>query len=187
MRSQLFVAASLSLLAVAQQTVQVGKDGFTFTPNTITGKAGETITFNIVDPIHNVMQAASISTPCKPAGFTNGGASTYSVTLNNTDPVYVYCGPHCTLGMVMIINPKAAGDVDTFAATASGKPPAASGSGTPAASGSGTPAASGSGTPAASGSGSGAAPTTTDAGGSGSSIAPSLVGSIGGLVLAALL
>ncbi|KZV81406.1 hypothetical protein EXIGLDRAFT_755596 [Exidia glandulosa HHB12029] len=218
MRSQLFVAASLSVLAVAQTTIKVdvGPGGqFVYEPNNVEAKVGDTVSFNIVDPIHTVTQAASIGTPCVQSGFTNpDGATTFDVKVNNTDPIYIYCLPHCALGMVMIINPKNPGDVDSFATVAKGgtlpSAPSSTSSSTPAPSSvsstsAGTPVPS---SPAASTSappsgpasgasastpvnsspadtGSGAAPTNTDS--SGSSIAPSIIGSIGSLILAALL
>ena len=50
----------------AVQTVSVGKDGLVFTPDTITARVGEQITFQFFPKNHTV-GSADFDNPCKPA------------------------------------------------------------------------------------------------------------------------
>jgi plastocyanin len=100
--------------------VQVGAGGkFVFLPDSVTAKAGEKVRF-IFNPIaHGVVQAA-FDNPCQPindSAINSGimsvssgiGKMTFDVTINGTDPVWIYCPQtelsHCQSGMVMVINP----------------------------------------------------------------------------------
>ncbi|KZV84923.1 hypothetical protein EXIGLDRAFT_753572 [Exidia glandulosa HHB12029] len=188
MRGAFVVAATLGAVVAAQQTVQVGPSGsFTFSPNTLTAQPGETIMFNLVDPIHTVTQAAGIDSACVQSGFSsNLGDSSFQITVNDTKPIYIFCGPHCTFGMVMIINPANSGDVAAFGQVATGGPPPATsgGASSPAAGASTTdtnapaPSSTDSTSPSATGS-------TNAPGGAASSNVPSFFGALVGLALAA--
>lgn len=104
----------------AVQTVSVGKDGLVFTPDTITAKVGEQITFEFFPKNHSVVQA-DFNNPCNPAaedpifsGFIptpSGKANTtFTITIEDETPIWLYCAallpsPHCAAGMVAVINP----------------------------------------------------------------------------------
>jgi len=87
-----------------------------FTPNDITASPGDILQFQFSLLNHTVTQS-TFNAPCSPMtnGFNSGfvpvteGAAetmTYSVPVNSTMPMYIYCaqGPHCQLGMVMTVN-----------------------------------------------------------------------------------
>jgi len=103
--------ASLSL--GAEHEIEVGEEGLTFTPRTVTAKQGDIIVFKLY-PGHDVVQS-SFSSPCQPSsnGFfsgsysdTNNGELKFVVQVNGTDPIYFYCSvaSHCQSGMVGGIN-----------------------------------------------------------------------------------
>lgn len=190
MRSSFIVVAALAAFVAAQQTVQVGPSGtFTFEPSSLTAQPGDTIMFNIVDPIHTVTQGASLDTACTQAGFSsNLGDSSFQITVNSTDPIYIFCSPHCTFGMVMIINPASPDDVGTFSSIAQGGPipsSASTSSGASAPVSSGAPSSSA--PPATTGASSTPAPSQSAPPSSASSVVPSMLGAFVGLVLAAVL
>ncbi|KAK0706032.1 Cupredoxin [Lasiosphaeria miniovina] len=123
--------AALASLASAQTTgekvihrVTVGMNGtLTFSPSTITALVGEMVQFQFVAGNHTVTQS-TFDAPCQPisqhsnitgfhSGFQPAAASvatgmipTYTIMLNNTNPIWVYCaqGKHCESGMSMVIN-----------------------------------------------------------------------------------
>ena len=92
------------------QSVQVGKNGFVFTPDIITAGEGDVIEF-VIQSGHSVARS-SFDNPCAPisgAGIYSGAISsmeTFSVTVNSTDPIWLYCGTpsHCEGGMAAVIN-----------------------------------------------------------------------------------
>jgi len=104
-----------------------------FTPDSFTAPVGQVIEFLFYPQTHSVAQAA-FATPCEPlannTGFFSGGFSTtsgtnadvFTVTINNTSPIWFYCGypGHCEAGMVGVINPPADGSktIDMFKAAA---------------------------------------------------------------------
>jgi plastocyanin len=103
-------------------TVAVGKNGFTFTPDTVVAKIGEKITFQFFPKNHSVVQA-DFNDPCNPAAVTGSifsgfipvaapGPSnqTFTITVKDDKPIWLYCAalapkPHCSVGMVAVINP----------------------------------------------------------------------------------
>ncbi|KAH8900876.1 Cupredoxin [Thozetella sp. PMI_491] len=119
--------AALATLASAQKTtvVTVGMNGtITFTPNNIKVPVGEAVQFQFTAGNHTVTQS-TFDQPCSPinahnanvtgfhSGFQPAAASaamgmvpTYTITVNNTTPIWIYCGQakHCQGGMVMVIN-----------------------------------------------------------------------------------
>ena len=116
-------ASSTSAAAQAASTgtvhdVDVGENGFTFSPNTLTAAQGDTVNFHFYPGDHSVSQS-TFDAPCVPipgnaisSGFINptgtGEASTmFSVTINDTTPIWIYCSQvtHCQSGMAMVINP----------------------------------------------------------------------------------
>ena len=108
------IFVSLSLLfgfSTAQITVDVGANGFVFSPDTVTANAGDVIEF-VISSGHSVAQS-SFDNPCHPisaaaiySGFTSNGAI-FSVTVNSSDTLWFYCSAtgHCPGGMAMVVNP----------------------------------------------------------------------------------
>jgi plastocyanin len=84
---------------------------------------GDVLQFQFQLNNHTVTQAAGNMAPCAPlqdtvptamhSGFIPGPSAnsttvgTFSVLVEDMEPKYLYCatGPHCNLGMVMIVNP----------------------------------------------------------------------------------
>jgi plastocyanin len=194
--------------------VKVGKDGLTFTPNSITAAVGTKIQFNFYPQNHSVVQS-SFAAPCVPlaggafSGFmpvTSGlGPSSFTMTVANTKPIWLYCSQakHCETGMSMVINQAATGANTLVAYQAAAKAVAKSGSPAAVAGGvvgpsSGGSSSAGSGSGTASGAAAtGAGSTATAAGGStatttttpipSSAAAPGGVSRVGWSVLGAML
>ncbi|CEJ60927.1 hypothetical protein PMG11_09481 [Penicillium brasilianum] len=116
---------STSSAASSIHTVDVGEDGLTFNPASLTVSPGDKVEFHFYPPEHSVVEA-SFDNPCQPSssgGFFSGFFQTskesktvFTVTVNNTDPIWYYCGVvgHCQAGMVGVINPPSGGQ-DTLA------------------------------------------------------------------------
>lgn len=84
--------------------------GLDYSPNTITDAAsGDIISFKFGEG-HNVV-SGSYDQPCQPSGGIYSGnpsnGDVFSVTLNGTDPLWIYCSVpgHCEGGMAMVVNP----------------------------------------------------------------------------------
>ncbi|KIY02105.1 uncharacterized protein Z520_02243 [Fonsecaea multimorphosa CBS 102226] len=117
--------ALLSLGALASAAVfdvNVGQNGFTYSPDTVTAGMGDTVNFHFYPGEHTVTQS-SFDSPCKPisgnainSGVINsnsGQASQmFSMRVNSTDPIWIYCGQvgHCAAGMSLVINPPSNGN-----------------------------------------------------------------------------
>jgi plastocyanin len=114
--------------------VIVGGTGvLAFQPNTVTAQPGDTVTFEFHQKNHTATQS-TFATPCGPManGFNSGfqpvGTDattfpTYTVRVNDTTPVWVYCAQsgHCSSGMVFAINAPSSGNTfDAFKAKAMG-------------------------------------------------------------------
>ncbi|KAH7413467.1 Cupredoxin [Cadophora sp. MPI-SDFR-AT-0126] len=102
-------------------TVKVGDGGLTFDPNSLTASVGDTVEFHFFPATHSVAQS-SFAAPCAPlndTSFFSGGfktasgenEQTFSITVNDTKPIWYYCGfpGHCGAGMAGVINPPADG------------------------------------------------------------------------------
>ncbi|MCJ1478173.1 hypothetical protein MMC13_006849 [Lambiella insularis] len=116
-----FLALALVQLASAQTVhpVTVGQGGqLLFSPNVVSAAVGDKIVFSFFSKNHTVAQS-SFAAPCVPinsaaifAGFqpqsssTTAGPDTFTVTVNDTSPIWLYCpqGQHCQAGMSMVIN-----------------------------------------------------------------------------------
>ncbi|KAJ7503374.1 hypothetical protein B0H11DRAFT_1853583 [Mycena galericulata] len=106
--------------------IQVGLNGLTYTPSNITAAVGDIVTFEFHPKNHTVTQS-SFQNPCKAlaetsttgqigfkSGFVPVAATatvfpTFNITINDTEPIWGYCGQqgppvHCTSGMVFSIN-----------------------------------------------------------------------------------
>ncbi|KHN98699.1 extracellular serine-rich protein [Metarhizium album ARSEF 1941] len=106
--------------------IAVGKDGLTFTPDSVTASQGDVLEYHFYKQ-HSVAMG-DFSNGCAPApqgGFFSGVVKTagdgankqvFQVTVNNTDPMAVYCtvGRHCQNGMVHVVNPSSTNSLDTY-------------------------------------------------------------------------
>jgi plastocyanin len=114
--------------------IVVGGTGIlAFTPSNVTAQPGDTVTFEFHQKNHTATQS-TFASPCSPMmnGFNSGfqpvGTDattfpTFTVGVNNTTPVWVYCqqSGHCTSGMVFAINAPATGNTfDAFRSKAMG-------------------------------------------------------------------
>ncbi|KAF8583202.1 hypothetical protein K439DRAFT_1653549 [Ramaria rubella] len=116
----------------ADHLIVVGGPGLlAYTPSNITAAPGDTITFEFHEKNHTATQAA-FTAPCVPlaGGFNSGfnpvaagttsGFPTFTITVNDTKPIWAYCmqpGPpaHCPSGMVFSANAPATGNTfDAF-------------------------------------------------------------------------
>ncbi|TGO35537.1 hypothetical protein BHYA_0155g00280 [Botrytis hyacinthi] len=100
-------------------TVVVGSSNTSlllFTPQEITAKPGDKVEFQFHERNHTVTQSA-FDSPCQPmanainSGFVPAAANqsmitTFTMTINSTAPMFMYCaqGKHCQAGMVLTIN-----------------------------------------------------------------------------------
>lgn len=99
------------------QIVNVGQNGLSFTPNTITAAVGSAVEFHFFPPTHSVAQS-SFAEPCVPSsnntGFWSGliqasggeSSNVFRITINDTNPIWFYCAvpSHCQGGMTGVIN-----------------------------------------------------------------------------------
>lgn len=116
----------LQLTQPAQKThvVAVAQNGtLTYAPSKLSPQPGDFVQFQFHAGNHTVSQS-TFAEPCQPvamhsnvtgfhSGFLPVAASasqgmlpTYTIKVNNTNPLWIYCaqGPHCQRGMVMVIN-----------------------------------------------------------------------------------
>jgi len=87
-------------------TIVVGQGGtLTFTPNNITASVGDTVEF-FYDPKNHTATQSNFGNPCEPledstgvVGFSsgfqpttvNGSSPGFSLTINNSLPIWIYC------------------------------------------------------------------------------------------------
>ncbi|KAI9659007.1 MAG: hypothetical protein M1821_001967 [Bathelium mastoideum] len=102
--------------------ILVGKNGLTFTPNSVTAAVGDLVQFSFYSQNHSVVQA-NFAQPCGTtggngffSGFLNSteqtqGLQTFTVPITSTNAVYFYCSApgHCQAGMAGAINPPTSG------------------------------------------------------------------------------
>jgi len=145
MRFSVALAALLTAASVWAQTdhaVTLGQGGLVFTPNSITVKDGDTVTFSFLAKNHSVVQS-TFAKPCErqttpslgvdsgfqaiPASGLNGAPPPqWKITITNASaPLWFFCGQtapanHCTAGMVFAINATPEKSFDAFLATAKG-------------------------------------------------------------------
>ncbi|ESZ93731.1 hypothetical protein SBOR_5868 [Sclerotinia borealis F-4128] len=122
-------STSTSSSAAATHTVSVGADGINYSPVSLTADVGDIIEFRFYPQNHSVARA-EYKLPCIPyedtgagkVGFWSGfepiaivsnNPPTYSVVINDTEPIFFYCSSPgaCQEGMVGVINPN---DTQTF-------------------------------------------------------------------------
>jgi len=125
-----FTTLALSALsigsALADITVHVVKVGnangtLAYSPNNVVAAVGDMVQFQFAPANHTVTQS-TFDNPCQPialhsnvtgvfSGFMPVAATaqmtpTYTIMINNTTPMWLYCsqGKHCQNGMTMVIN-----------------------------------------------------------------------------------
>ncbi|KAK9470756.1 Cupredoxin [Dipodascopsis tothii] len=127
--------AGVSSAATVHQ-VKVGESGYAYVPSSITAKVGDYVEFSFYYGTHSIAQS-DYSSPCQPLEDTNntlglysglvtpdsdsGYAPTYTIRINNTDPIWFYCAEayHCQSGMTGVINPPSSGDsLDDYTSSA---------------------------------------------------------------------
>lgn len=119
--------AAVCAVNAANIVVDVGSAGaLAFSNNSITAAVGDTVSFLYQSGNHSVTQS-TFANPCtrKSGGFGSGfhssaSATQFTITVNDTQPIWYYCGQtspliHCHLGMVGAINAATTGNA-TFAA-----------------------------------------------------------------------
>ncbi|KDR85124.1 hypothetical protein GALMADRAFT_131858 [Galerina marginata CBS 339.88] len=151
--------ALLPLISATVIDIQVGAGGnLAYSPEAISAKPGDQVVFHFHAKNHTVTQS-SFADPCgkKDGGINSGfqpvpanqtdNLPTFTVTVNDTNPVWVYCAQaaktpasHCGAGMVFAINCGADGAPNSFtnfksSALAIGASLKAAASATPAAGG----------------------------------------------------
>ncbi|KAK7442526.1 hypothetical protein VKT23_016124 [Stygiomarasmius scandens] len=115
--------SSLSAVLATNFDVAVGPGGnLVFYPEYVTAQPGDTVNF-VFHPKNHTVTQSSFDTPCVPldggidsgfmpvpVGSEGGPLPNWSVTVNDTSPVWIYCQQtqpvvHCGQGMVFAINP----------------------------------------------------------------------------------
>jgi len=106
-----------------------GPNGLVYTPNTVTAAAGDTVTFEFQASNHTATQS-SFADPCRKLALTSTTGQigfdsdfqpasanatvfpTYTISVNDTTPIWVYCRQtgHCGKGMVFAVNPPQTGN-----------------------------------------------------------------------------
>ncbi|KAF3349576.1 putative oxidoreductase [Verticillium dahliae VDG2] len=128
------VACAAQAQAIGVQAVQVASNNgsLTFSPEKITAPPGSMVQFQFMGGNHTVTQS-TFDNPCQPMGIVQtdpnsppkegifsgyvpvaasanmGQRPVFSIMVNDTKPIWLYCqqGPHCQRGMSM--NPGAGG------------------------------------------------------------------------------
>ncbi|KAL7415647.1 Cupredoxin [Mrakia frigida] len=122
------------LKARASFTVNVGQEGFTYSPNSVDASVGDTIDFVFPGAIpHTVSSSADFNQPCVLSTKSNAtnlqtplGGGTVSLTVAVDGSQWFYCATpgHCQSGMVFAINPGPAGSptsIENFVSLAEGR------------------------------------------------------------------
>lgn len=123
-------AAATVSAPVGAQTIQVGANGFTYTPNTLNVSSGGFVVFQFsksASSAHGVVQS-SFDKPCASIGAAGFGTpltqadEIFVLQVNSTDPLWFYCPQitHCQSGMVGVINPTANETLGQYQAAAKG-------------------------------------------------------------------
>ncbi|KII93257.1 hypothetical protein PLICRDRAFT_171036 [Plicaturopsis crispa FD-325 SS-3] len=129
-----FGALGLVALANAQSihyvTVGSANGSLAYSPEAISAQPGDQVVFQFQQKNHTATQS-SFANPCglKDGGFDSGfmpvqanvtdGFPTYTITVNDTQPIWVYCkqktpASHCGAGMVFAVNCGADGTPNSF-------------------------------------------------------------------------
>jgi len=122
--SALSIGSTLAQSGVTVHVVKVGNANGTlaYSPNSIAAAVGDMVQFQFAPANHTVTQS-TFDQPCQPIAMNSPGTEgiysgfmpvsatstttpTYTIVINNTTPIWVYCsqGKHCQNGMTMVIN-----------------------------------------------------------------------------------
>lgn len=107
MKSTLIASSFIASALAATHEVTIGP-GLSYSPDTVTAAQGDIVSFKFGSG-HNVVSGA-FGSPCQPDGNIYSGnaneGDVFSVTINGTDPIWIYCSVphHCQSGMAMVIN-----------------------------------------------------------------------------------
>ncbi|ERS95815.1 uncharacterized protein SPSK_04557 [Sporothrix schenckii 1099-18] len=137
--STLALSALLGLVSAQQTSVTVVEvsaknNSLTYSPDNIKVAAGSMVQFQFLAGNHTVTQS-TFDQPCQPiASFSNvtgfhsgfvpvaasantGNIPTYTIMVNDTKPIWIYCGQakHCENGMSMVINENTADNTKSLA------------------------------------------------------------------------
>jgi len=134
-------AASSPAGSTDHKVIVGGTAGLVYSPNNIKARPGDTVTFEFHQKNHTATQS-TFANPCKSltststtgqVGFDSGFMPvaadattfpTWTVRINDTTPIWVYCqqGNHCGQGMVLAVNSVDSGpnSFDAFVAKAKG-------------------------------------------------------------------
>ncbi|KAH8835164.1 hypothetical protein DL96DRAFT_1519823 [Flagelloscypha sp. PMI_526] len=109
-----------ALQGVEHKVIVGGPSGLLFDPAEVSAAPRDTVIFEIHSKNHSVTQS-TFTDPCRkkqdgfdsdlmPVADENGPFQTFSVTVNDTQPIWAYCKQktptsHCGAGMVFAINP----------------------------------------------------------------------------------
>lgn len=107
-----------------------------FTPADVKAAPGDILQFQFSQINHTVTQS-TFNEPCRPIQQSNPTAAgihsgfiavtansttvqTFDVPINDTKPLFIYCaqGPHCQLGMVMVVNAEGTENLAAYKALA---------------------------------------------------------------------
>lgn len=118
-----YILGLAGAVAAATHVVKVGNDlrtleGLRYSPDVTTAAVGDTVDFHFWPGKHDVVQG-DYDSPCNPlkdgfySGFITPAGSSgeadkiFTIKINNTDPIWIYCSEtaHCQNGMVAVINP----------------------------------------------------------------------------------
>jgi len=124
-------SSASSSTSTGQVTVHVVKVGnangtLAYSPNNIKANVGDMVQFQFAPNNHTVTQS-TFAQPCQPIALNQAGTTgfysgfmpvsatstttpTYTIMINNTTPIWIYCSQakHCQNGMTMVINENAA-------------------------------------------------------------------------------
>jgi len=117
-------AASTTASSITVHVVKVGNANGTlaYSPNSIAAAVGDMVQFQFA-PVNHTVTQSTFDQPCQPiamnqpgtagifSGFmpvaaTSATTPTYTIMINNTTPIWLYCSQakHCQSGMTMVIN-----------------------------------------------------------------------------------
>lgn len=131
MRATTFTTAAVLALAshASAETIKidVGANGFAFTPDSVTAKVNDILEFHF-HPINHSVVLGDFANPCQPAknAFFSGfqpvssgeGKDVFQVTVNSTDPMFFYCSQnvlsHCISGMSGVVNPNSTQTIEAY-------------------------------------------------------------------------
>ncbi|RMZ89435.1 hypothetical protein DV736_g3345, partial [Chaetothyriales sp. CBS 134916] len=120
-----YTLAAISLVVmVAAETHQVTVGpGLSYSPDSLTAAKGDVVEFTFGQG-HDVV-SGSFDSPCQNDGKIYSGepgnGEVFSLTINSTDPLWIYCSVpgHCQGGMAMVINAPSGKTIDDYKSAAS--------------------------------------------------------------------